>query len=59
MNDMKKFYLIYQYHDDFVYEFDNLEDCNEYANRLKKEFKYDSDFRYSIVEGVVIETNKR
>ena len=49
--NMEKWYLIYQYHDDHIVEFDDEDSLNDYLNTLKDTYKYDSDFKYKIIQG--------
>ena len=49
--NMEKWYLIYQYHDDHIVEFDDKDSLNDYLNTLKDTYKYDSDFKYKIIQG--------
>lgn len=48
---MYKYYLIYEYHDTYVREFCTIDGLENYLNRLKKQYKYDRDFRYKIIYG--------
>ncbi len=51
IKDMEKWYLIYQYHDDHIVEFDDDGSLNDYLNTLKDTYKCDSDFKYKIIQG--------
>ena len=51
MSRMKKWYLIYEYHDTFVSEFYSKDELYRYLEQLKETYKYDSDFRYRIIYG--------
>lgn len=48
---IEKWYLIYQYHDEHIVEFDDKDSLNTYLNTLKDTYKYDSDFKYKIIHG--------
>ena len=48
---MYKYYLIYEYHDTYVCEFCTIDRLEDYLNSLKKQYKYDRDFRYTIIYG--------
>lgn len=48
---MKKFYIIWQYHDTFVAEFNSNLDMIDYLEHLKEEYKNDNDFKYKVIFG--------
>ncbi len=52
---MYKFYLIYYYHDTYVYEFNNWEECEKFLKKIKEEYKYDRDFHYKVVKGLIVD----
>lgn len=48
---MKKYYLIWYYHDTYFKEFYRKFELNNFLNSLKQEYKYDNDFHYRIIYG--------
>ena len=50
-----KYYVIWEYHDTNVEIFDTLEDVKKYINHLKDVYKYDNDFSYTLICGVVMD----
>lgn len=53
---MKKYYLIYYYHDTYDVEFFTKFELENYLNSLKEQYKYDSDFHYKVIFGEEIES---
>lgn len=48
---MKKYYLIWYYHDTYFEEFYRKYELDDFLNSLKQEYKYDNDFHYRIIYG--------
>jgi len=48
---IKKYYLIYYYHDTYFCEFYRKFELDNYLNSLKQEYKNDNDFSYRIIYG--------
>lgn len=52
---MYKWYLIYTYHDLYFSEFNSENECLEYLEQLKQEYKNDRDFHYRVIKGITLE----
>ena len=52
---MMKYYLIYIYHDVFYATFFREDECFDFVEHLKQEYKNDPDFSYFVVRGVEID----
>ena len=48
---MKKYYLIWYYHDTYFEEFYRKFELDNFLNSLKENYKYDNDFHYKIIYG--------
>ena len=48
---MNKYYLIYEYHDTWVRDFDTKEELDKFLKILKNNYKYDRDFKYNVIYG--------
>jgi hypothetical protein len=49
---MYKCYLIWEYHDTYVEEFNDDMECLKFLGHLKDNYKNDSDFHWQIIKGI-------
>ena len=51
---MNKYILVWYYHDCNVDYFDSMQELKEYLKVLIKDYKYDNDFHYEVINGNII-----
>lgn len=52
---MIKWYLIWEYHDTYVEEFNSNIECSEYLEHLKDNYRNDENFHWKVIKGIQLE----